>query len=83
MDTYALPVIGVTATCIFAYFLKVLTAPAAKLPFHKLKQYAQESFGDNLLMGKTAIVTGSSAGIGLEIATTLYKVKYKCTVVAR
>ena len=59
--------------------------PTLKTPFEKFKKgiLAKKKLGDSSLVGKTAIVTGSSSGVGLEIAKALAKIGMNVIGVSR
>jgi hypothetical protein len=68
---------ALAAYCIFDALVRILFASPAKLPFEKLVGMAQKRFGNKdsePLRDKVAIVTGSTSGLGQQIATDLYKV---------
>ena len=51
--------------------------PRPELPLDKVKELAQNHFNDNSsdpLIGKVAIVTGATSGLGFSLALQLYKV---------
>ena len=62
--------------------LGMVTFQPAVLPFEEIKlaaqQYHQSSSAEFPLMNKIAIVTGSTSGLGMSIATSLYKVCVLC-----
>mmetsp|Transcript_16388 Transcript_16388/g.27407 ORF Transcript_16388/g.27407 Transcript_16388/m.27407 type:complete len:405 (-) Transcript_16388:619-1833(-) len=77
-----LPVIVSSAvTCVVSYiYLTAVRCPVAQLPVQRVQELAtQAGASKDLLLGKVAIVTGSTSGLGQEIAAQLYKLN--CTVV--
>ena len=58
-------------------FYRMFLIPTARLPFDKLLTTAKKRYNtsdDQPLRNKIAVVTGSTSGIGQQIAADLYRV---------
>lgn len=79
MDEVTVPrVFGALAVyCVVDALFRILFSSSAKLPYEKLLGMAQQRYKNNSstpLFDKVAIVTGSTSGLGQQIATDLFKV---------
>ena len=71
------------------FLLYVCLAVAADKPYHEMTEYQKvpwytdEQGAPSTLKGKTALVTGSSSGIGMGVATELYRLGARVIVTSR
>ena len=76
------------AVVVVSNMIRVVTTPVVQLPYEKLFTIAKKKHGTAAnekypLKGKIAIVTGSTNGLGEQIATQLYRMGASVVIASR